>query len=568
MSQRDLIQLALFFVVLLLCTKPLALFMESVLEGKRNFLSPALGWLEKLLYRLGGIDPNEEQSWVKYARDLLIFSAVSAVFTYIVLRAQSLLPFNPQKIAPMVHHLAFNTAISFTTNTNWQSYGGETTLSYFSQMVGLTIHNYLSAAVGICVAIALIRGITRKESAGIGHFWADMVRSNLYILLPICLVYALFLISQGMIQNFSGYTEVVTLEGAKQMIAQGPVASQVAIKMLGTNGGGFFNANAAHPFENPTALANFFQILSIFLIPSALVYLLGHMTGNRKHGWSVWTAMALVFVTGVFITAYFEYQGNPNFTKLGCSSPLNMEGKETRFGIFNSALFAAVTTSASCGAVNAMHDSFTPLGGLIPLLNILLGEIVFGGVGAGLYGMLLFIILTVFISGLMVGRTPEYLGQKIESREVQFCMLAILAMALSILGFTAWGVLDPRGLAGLNNAGPHGLSEILYAYTSATGNNGSAFAGLTANTPFYDYTLAVAMWMGRFLMIIPMLGVAGSRGAQPTVGVGDASFPVHGGTFVALLVAVILIVGALTFVPALALGPIAEHFEMLRGTLY
>ena len=564
MQFRDTLQLIAFIGVLALLTKPLALFMERVFEERKK-----LGKFESIIYRLTGIDPQEEQNWVAYTVDLLIFSFVSLVFTYFVLRFQDILPLNPQKFPAMNHHLAFNTAMSFTTNTNWQGYGGESTLSYFSQMVGLTIHNFFSAAVGICVALVVIRGIARKESKGIGNFWVDLVRCHLYLLLPICLVYAVFLVSQGVIQNFSSYIEVTTLEGVKQVIAQGPVASQVAIKMLGTNGGGFFNANAAHPYENPTALSNFIQMLSIFLIPSSLVYLLGKRVKNTKHGWAIWFAMLILFVAGAYVTSHFEYQGNPNLTKLGCSSTMNWEGKESRFGIFNSALFATVTTDASCGAVNAMHDSFTPIGGLIPTLNMLLGEVVFGGVGAGLYGMMLFIILTIFIAGLMVGRTPEYLGKKIESREVKYVTLAIIITAFSVLGFTAWGVLDARGLAGLNNNGPHGMSEILYAFTSATANNGSAFAGLTANTPFYDYTLGIAMFVGRFFIIIPMMAVAGSLAAKKIHTTdGTASFPVDGPLFTFLLISIIIVVGALTFFPALSLGPIVEHFEMLRGTLY
>lgn len=569
MTSRDYLQFFLFLAILIAITKPFGIYMENVFEGKRTFLSPFFGWLERLFYRLASIDPDEDQKWTHYAKDMLVFSCVSAIFTYVVLRLQAYLPFNPQNIAAGSEHLSFNTAMSFTTNTNWQSYGGESTLSYFSQMVGLTIHNFLSAGVGICVAVVVIRGIARREAKGIGNFWADLVRCHLYILLPLCVVYAVFLISQGTIQNFSAYVEATTLEGAKQHIAMGPVASQVAIKMLGTNGGGFFNANAAHPFENPTALSNFVQMLSIFLIPSAMVYLLGRMTKNVKHGWAVWGAMAILFVAGVLVSAHFEYEGNPNFTKLGGASPANWEGKETRFGIFNSALFATITTDASCGAVNAMHDSFTAIGGLVPIANMLSGEVIFGGVGAGLYGMMLFIILTVFIAGLMVGRTPEYLGKKIEGREVKYVSLSIIACAFSILAFSAWAALDSRGLAGLNNSGPHGLSEMLYAFASATGNNGSAFAGLTANTPFYNYTLAFAMFIGRFFIIIPMLAVAGSMAAKkPHATDGTASFPVDGPLFTLLLVGVIVIVGALTFFPVLSLSPIVEHFEMWRGTLY
>ncbi|MDB5036711.1 MAG: potassium-transporting ATPase, subunit [Bacteriovoracaceae bacterium] len=568
MTTRDTIQLGLYLIVLILATKPLALHLEKVFEGSKNLLSPIFGPIEKLIYRLLGVNPDEDQHWTKYSIDLLVFSGVTCGFTYLLLRAQKFLPLNPQGFAGMTPDLAYNTAMSFTTNTNWQSYGGESTLSYLSQMLALTFHNFISAAVGIAVAVALIRGISKKEGKGIGNFWADMIRCNLYVLLPICIVYALFLISQGVIQNFHAYDIATTLEGVKQTIAQGPVASQVAIKMLGTNGGGFFNANAAHPYENPTALSNFFQMLSIFLIPSALVYLLGRRVRNKKHGWAVWAAMAIIFVVGVLITAHYEYQGNPKLAELGCSSPANMEGKEARFGIFNSAFFATITTDASCGAVNAMHDSFTPLGGAVPLSNIMLGEIIFGGVGSGLYGMLMYILLTVFIAGLMIGRTPEYVGKKIEGREIKYVMFAMIVMALSILGFTAWGALDPRGLAGLNNPAGHGFSEILYAYTSGTGNNGSAFAGLSANTPFWNWTLAFAMFFGRFFMMIPMLAVAGSLAKKKIHPGGEGTFRVDNSLFVGLLIGVILLVGALTFFPALSLGPIAEHFDMLQGHLF
>ena len=568
MTARDYLQLIVFIVILVLLTKPLGIFMDRVFDGERNFLSPIFSPLEKLIYKMLGVRPEEDQPWTRYATDLLIFSAVSLAVTYAILRLQQYLPLNPAGQGVISPHLAFNTAMSFTTNTNWQSYGGESTMSYLSQMLALTMHNFFSAATGIAVAVALVRGISRKESKGIGNFWADLVRCNLYILLPLCFVYAIFLISQGMIQNFSAYTDVTTLEGLKQTIAQGPVASQVAIKMLGTNGGGFFNANAAHPYENPNALSNFVQMLSIFLIPSALVYLLGRKVKNLKHGWAVWSAMALVFVAGALFCAHFEYKGNPVYSQLGCSTPANMEGKEARFGIFNSALFATITTDASCGAVNSMHDSFTPLGGLVPLVNIMLGEIIFGGVGSGLYGMLMYVILTVFIAGLMIGRTPEYLGKKIEGREVKYTMFALITMALSILGFTAWGISDPLGTAALGNPGGHGFSEILYAFTSATGNNGSAFAGLSANVPFWNLTLAFAMFFGRFFMMIPMIALAGSLAKKKIHPGGAGSFPVDGALFVGLLMGVILLVGALTFFPALSLGPIAEHFDMLQGHFF
>ena len=568
MTFQDFIQLTLFVGILLLITKPLGIYMDKVFDGTKTFLSPILTPVERLIYRILGVNPEEDQHWTKYSIHMLVFSAVGLVFTYAILRLQHKLPLNPAGMGVVSPHLAFNTAMSFTTNTNWQSYGGESTLSYLSQMVGLTFHNFTSAAVGIAVAVALIRGISRKEATGIGNFWADLIRCHLYVLLPICIVYAVFLISQGMIQNFNSYVDVTTLEGAKQTIAQGPVASQVAIKMLGTNGGGFFNANAAHPYENPTPLSNFAQMLSIFALGSALVYMLGRKVKNLKHGWAVWTTMTILFVVGVLVAAHFEYKGNPTFAQLGCSSPANMEGKEARFGVFNSSLFATVTTDASCGAVNSMHDSFTPMGGFIPLINMMLGEIIFGGVGSGLYGMISYILLAVFIAGLMVGRTPEYIGKKIEGREIKYVMFSMIIFALSILGFAAWGSMDPSGLAGLANPVNHGFSEILYAYTSGTANNGSAFAGLSANTPFWNLTLAFAMFFGRFFMMIPMLAVAGSLAKKRIHPGGEGTFPVDGPLFVGLLIGVILMVGALTFFPALSLGPIAEHFEMLKGQFF
>jgi K+-transporting ATPase ATPase A chain len=568
MQLRDYMELALFLGILLATAKPLGVFLGRVFEGEANFLSPVLAPMERFIYRLGQIDPREGHSWTRYARDMLGLSLVSFLFTYLNLRYQHLLPLNPQNLPGLAPDLAWNTAISFTTNTNWQAYGGEGTMSYFSQMVGLTLHNFFSAAVGIAIAVAVIRGIAAKGNGQVGNFWADFVRANLYVLLPISLVYALFLVSQGMIQNLSTYVEATTLEGGKQLIAMGPMASQVAIKMLGTNGGGFVNANAAHPFENPTALSNFVQMLSIFLIPSALVYLLGLKVGNARHGWTVWGAMSLLFVAGVLVAAHAEYAGNPLFTQLGCTSAANLEGKETRFGIFDSALFATTSTAASCGAVNSMHDSFTPLGGLVPLFNILLGEVVFGGVGAGLYGMVLFIVLTVFLSGLMVGRTPEYLGKKIEGREVKYAMFALIVSSTSILAFTACASIAPYGVSSLANAGPHCLSEMLYAFASATGNNGSAFGGLNANTPFWNLALGTAMFLGRFFMIIPILAIGGSLSNKRIHPGSDASFPVHGPVFLVLLVGVVLIVGALTFFPVLGLGPIAEHFEMILGKSY
>ncbi len=587
------IQLALFVGVLLLLTKPVGLYLVRVLdeEGK-TFLDPALKPVEQLLYRLFGLDPKKEQDWIQYAASMLAFSLVGLLFTYAILRLQHLLPLNPQGFGPVSPDLAFNTAVSFTTNTNWQNYGGESTLSYFSQMVGLVFHNFASAATGIAIAAALVRGIARHTAKTIGNFWVDLVRTNLYLLLPICIVYALFLVSQGMIQNFKPYETARLVESTiiqvpkkdaagqeikddkgnmvmedqkveTQTIPQGPVASQIAIKMLGTNGGGFFNANATHPYENPTPLSNFFQMLSIFIIPSGLTYYLGRMVKKQKHGWAVWGAMAVLFLAPFMVCWWAESAGNPRLFALGVSpGGGNMEGKEVRFGIFNSALFATITTDASCGAVNSMHDSFTPLGGLIPLFNIQLGEVVFGGVGAGLYGMLVFVVLAVFLTGLMVGRTPEYLGKKIESYDVKVSVLAVLILIFSILGFSAWATVSKWGLAGLNNTGPHGLSEMLYAYSSSTGNNGSAFAGLTGNTPWYNTTLGLAMLFGRFVMIVPILALAGNLARKKLIPASGGSFPVWGVMFTLVLVGTVLIVGALTFLPALALGPIVEHFLM------
>jgi potassium-transporting ATPase potassium-binding subunit len=580
MDMVGLIQLALFVSLLLALTKPLGIYLTSVLDtGGKTFLDPVVQPCEKLLYRLFSINSRDEQSWKQYSAALFIFSLVSLLFTYAVLRLQHLLPLNPQGFGPLSPDLAFNTAVSFTTNTNWQSYGGESTLSYFSQMVALTLHNFISAAAGIAVAAALVRGLSRHSARTIGNFWVDLVRINLYLLLPLSLLFAVFLVSQGVVENFKPYAAAKLLEPytadapatiniAIQTIAQGPMASQIAIKMLGTNGGGFMNANAAHPYENPTPLANFLQMLSIFLIPSGLTYYLGRMVKNQKHGWAVWAAMLILFFGSLTVCWQAESTGNPRLHALGVDpSGGNMEGKEVRFGIFNSALFATVTTDASCGAVNAMHDSFTPLGGLIPLLNIQLGEVVFGGVGAGLYGMLVFVVLTVFLAGLMVGRTPEYVGKKIEAYDVKMSALAILILILSILGFTAWAVVSSWGLAGLNNQGPHGLSEILYAYSSATGNNGSAFAGLNTNTPWLNTTLACAMLFGRFFMIVPILALAGNLAKKKLLPRSEGSFPVAGLTFVVLLVGTILIVGALTFVPILSLGPVVEHFLMTKSAV-
>jgi potassium-transporting ATPase potassium-binding subunit len=579
MTVNGWLQIAIFFALIIACAKPLGSFIATIVEGRRNFLTPVLGPVERLIYKLCGINETEEQHWTRYAGALLAFSAFSAVLLYAIQRLQAWFPFNPQgygagNVSP---DLGFNTSVSFVTNTNWQSYVPETTLSYFVQMAGLTMHNFTSAAAGLAIAIALVRGFARQSVKTIGNFWADMTRSILYVLLPMSIIAALVLCSQGVIQNLHPYTVVATLEGAKQTIAQGPVASQEAIKMLGTNGGGFFNANSAHPFENPTPFANMFQMFLIFLIPGALTYTFGKMVRDTRQGWAIFVAMAVLWFGGVFVAYHYEQKGTPVLAKAGIEMTAtdtqpggNMEGKETRFGIANSALFATVTTDASCGAVNAMHDSFTALGGLVPLFNIELGEVVFGGVGAGLYGMLMFAILAVFIAGLMVGRTPEYLGKKIEQKEVKMAMIAMLVLAASILlfagassviPFAAKGYWNPPGpaAANINNPGAHGLSEILYAYTSGTGNNGSAFAGISANTPWYNVTIGFATLIGRFLMLLPLLAIAGSLAAKKQVPVSAGTFPTHGPLFVGLLVGVVIIVGALTYFPALSLGPIVEH---------
>jgi K+-transporting ATPase ATPase A chain len=582
------LQLILYVAVLLAITKPLGIYLGKVLDPKEStFLDPILKPFERLLYRLFGVDPLKEHDWKQYSSAMLIFSGVTAVFSYVLLRLQGHLPWHQYVDAlsnktPLTPGLTFNTAASFATNTNWQNYYGENTMSYFSQMVALASHNFWSAAVGIAIAAALVRGIARDKAKTIGNFWADLVRIHLYLLIPICTLYALFLVSQGMIDNFKPYTAITALDQsaaapntpAQQLIAQGPMASQMAIKMLGTNGGGFMNANAAHPFENPTPLSNFIQILSIFAIPSALTYYLGRMVKNQKHGWAVWAAMFILFMCGALTCWKAEASGNPRMHQLGVAQgDGNMEGKETRFGVFNSALFATITTDASCGAVNSMHDSFTPIGGLVPMFNIHMGEVVFGGVGAGLYGMLVFVVIAIFIAGLMVGRTPEYLGKKIEAYDVKVASLSILILTVIILGFTAWAVVAPWGVAGLNNNGPHGFSEIHYAYTSSAGNNGSAFAGLTGNPTsgdfagdqHYNATLGLDMLLGRFFMIIPILALAGSLAAKKRIPASAGSFPVAGPTFVGLLIGTVVIVGALTFVPALSLGPIVEHFLMHGG---
>jgi K+-transporting ATPase ATPase A chain len=590
-------QLVLFSLLLLALTKPVGLYLGRVLDvNGRTFLDPVLKPVERLIYRFAGIDPAKEQDWKSYAISTLIFSLLIMLVTYVILRLQGVLPLNPQGFSGVAGDLSFNTVASFVTNTNWQNYPGESTMSYLSQMVALASHNFLSAAVGIAIAAALVRGVARDKATSLGNFWTDLTRVCLYLLLPICLVFAVFLVSQGMIQNFKAYdtakiVEPFTTQVAKkdaagqevkdaqgntvmeevkvetQTIPQGPMASQVSIKMLGTNGGGFTNANAAHPFENPTPLSNLIQMLSILLIPAGLTYYLGRMVRNQKHGWSVWAAMFLLFLIGVLICWGAESFGNSRLTALGLDPASgNMEGKEVRFGIFNSALFATVTTDASCGAVNAMHDSFTPLGGLVPMFNIHLGEVIFGGVGAGLFGMLVFVVLAIFLAGLMVGRTPEYLGKKIESFDVQVAALAILVPIVSLLCFTALASISDWGIKALNNAGPHGFSEMLYAFTSCIGNNGSAFAGLSGNTPWYNLTLGLATLVGRFLLIVPVLALAGSLAAKKTIPISAGSFPVSGITFTLLLVGTILIVGALTFFPAISLGPIVEHFIMINSS--
>jgi K+-transporting ATPase ATPase A chain len=560
-------QILLYCAIVVALVKPLGGYMTRVFNGERTFLSPALQPVEAVLYRYGGVDATREQHWLTYTIAMLLFHVGGFLILYALMRLQGVLPFNPAEQSAVAPDLAFNTAVSFVTNTNWQNYGGESTMSYLVQMLGLTHQNFLSAATGIVLAVALIRGFARASMSTIGNFWVDITRCTLYILLPICVVYGLFLVWQGMPQTLGPYVEATTLEGAKQTIAVGPVASQVAIKMLGTNGGGFFNANAAHPLENPTALSNFVQMLSIFAIGAALTNVFGRMVGNERQGWAILAVMGVLFIAGVAACYWAEARGNDAFTAMGLTGG-NMEGKEVRFGIVASALFAVVTTAASCGAVNAMHDSFTALGGMVPLINIQLGEIIVGGVGAGMYGMLLFVILAVFVAGLMVGRTPEYVGKKIEAKEVKMAMLAILILPLMYLGWTAAAVVVPSAAASMANPGPHGFTEVLYAYTSQTGNNGSAFAGLTGNTLWYNTTGAIAMLVGRFWMIIPAMAIAGSLAAKKIVPASAGTFPTTGGLFVGLVVGVILIIGGLTFFPALALGPIVEHLAMTAGTLF
>ncbi|HEY0958027.1 MAG TPA: potassium-transporting ATPase subunit KdpA [Novosphingobium sp.] len=556
-----------FVGILLALTKPVGVWLFALYEGRRTPLHVVFGPIERGFYRISGIDPDAEQSWRRYAVHMLVFNAALLLFTYAALRLQAVLPGNPLGLPALSGHLSFNTAVSFTTNTNWQSYAGESTMSNLSQMLGLTIHNFLSAATGIALAFALFRGFARRSADTIGNFWADCTRITLYLLLPLCVIYAVFLMASGVPQTLAGSVDIATLEGAKQTLAIGPVASQEAIKMLGTNGGGFFNANSAHPFENPTALVNFVQMLSIFVIGFGLTWTFGKAVGNTRQGWAILSAMLILFLAGVAVVYWAEAAGNPILHQLGVPGG-NMEGKEVRFGIAASALFSAITTAASCGAVNAMHDSFTALGGMVPLFNMQLGEVVVGGVGAGIYGFLLFAILAVFVAGLMVGRTPEYVGKKIESREVKLAVLAIAILPLIILGLTALSSVSGAGLAGPLNKGPHGFSEILYAFTSGVANNGSAFAGLTANTPYYNGLLGVAMWLGRFFVIVPMLAIAGSLAAKRHTPESAGSFPTTGGLWVGLLVGIVLILGGLTFLPSLALGPIADHLAMIRGQLF
>jgi potassium-transporting ATPase potassium-binding subunit len=567
MNASGWIQLLLYVGLLIVITKPMGLYLHWVLEGKR------FGRIERLIYKFLRTDPTQEHDWIQYGVAMFVFSLVTTVATYGILRLQHHLPLNPQGLANVPDHLALNTAVSFTTNTNWQNYAGENTMSYLSQMVALASHNFFSAAVGIVIAAIVVRGLCRNKSKTVGNFWVDLVRVHLYLLLPICTIYAAFLVSQGMIQNFRPYTAASGVDqSASQSIVQGPMASQMAIKMLGTNGGGYTNANAAHPFENPTPLSNLIQILSIFAIGSGLTYYLGKMAKNQAHGWAVWACMFTLFIGGTLLCWWSETQGNPRITDLGVEPAGSvMEGKEVRFGVFNSALFATITTDASCGAVNCMHDSLTPLGGLVPLFNIQTGEVIFGGVGAGLYGMMIFVILAIFIAGLMVGRTPEYLGKKIDGFDVKCVVLSIAAPSLAVLSFTAWAVVTNWGQAGTNNNGPHGFSEILYCFTSCAGNNGSAFAGLTGypsnGDPHYDLTQAADMLVGRFLMIVPLVALAGNLAKKRIAPQGVGSFPVGGPTFAVLLTGTVVIVGALTFLPGLAMGPIIEHFLMWKSTL-
>ncbi|MER8653772.1 potassium-transporting ATPase subunit KdpA [Mesorhizobium sp. M0847] len=567
MTLNGWIQILVYCGIVVLLVKPLGGYMYRVFNGDRTFLSPILGPVERGLYRISGTGELEEQHWTTYAAGIIFFSLASFLVLYFLQRLQGVLPYNPAGMASVEPNLAFNTAVSFVTNTNWQNYGGESTLSYLVQMAGLTVQNFMSAAVGISIAVALIRGFARASAKSIGNFWVDMTRCTLYILLPLSIVLTLVYVWLGMPQTLGPYVDATTLEGAKQTLALGPVASQVAIKMLGTNGGGFFNANAAHPFENPDAISNMIQMVTIFALGAALTNVFGRMVGNQRQGWAILATMSVLFIAGVVICYWAEAAGNPLVHALGVDGA-NMEGKESRFGIAASALFAVITTAASCGAVNAMHDSFTALGGLVPMLNMQLGEVIVGGVGAGFYGIVMFIVITVFVAGLMVGRTPEYLGKKIEAKEVKMAMLAILALPLVMLVFTAIAVVLPSAVASMANGGPHGFSEVLYAYTSAAANNGSAFGGLSGNTPWYNITLGISMWVGRFFVIIPALAIAGSLATKKTVPASAGTFPTDGPLFVGLLVGVILIVVGLTFFPALAIGPIVEHLAAINGQTF
>ena len=567
MTLNGWIQIAIYSAIILALVKPLGWYMTRVFNGEPTFFSPVLRPVEKGLYWLSGVDETREQSWLTYTVGMLLFHVGGFLILYTLMRLQGWLPFNPQGMTAVAPDLSFNTAISFITNTNWQNYGGESTMSYLTQMLGLTHQNFLSAATGIVLAVALIRGFARASAKTVGNFWVDITRCTLYILIPICVPYALFLVWQGMPQTLAPYVDATTLEGTKQAIAVGPVASQIAIKMLGTNGGGFFNANAAHPFENPTALSNLVQIISIFAIGAALTNVFGRMVGNQRQGWAILAVMGFLFLTGVIVCYWAEAAGTTGLNSLSLTGG-NMEGKEVRFGIPLSALFAVITTDASCGAVNAMHDSFTALGGMVPLINIELGEIIVGGVGAGMYGMLLFVIISIFVAGLMVGRTPEYVGKKIEAKEVKMAMLAILILPLMYLGWTAVATVIPSAVASIANPGPHGFSEILYLYTSSTGNNGSAFAGINGNTMFFNITGAVAMFVGRFLMIVPTMAIAGALASKKSIPPSAGTFPTDGGLFVGLVVGVIAIIGGLTFFPALALGPIVEQIAMRSGQLF
>jgi len=563
MTTQDFIQIILYFAVLIGLTPILGNFMFKVFTGSKHLMSPVLGWLEKLTYKSSGIDPEEETNWKSYTLSMLMFNFVGFLFVFLIQLFQAQLPLNPANLPDVSWHSAFNTAISFMTNTNWQGYSGETTLSYFVQMIGLTVQNFVSAATGIAVLLALIRGLARKTTDKLGNFWTDLTRSTLYILLPLSILFAVVLVGQGVVQNFKTYDTVQTLQGATQVIPMGPAASQIAIKQLGTNGGGFFNANSAHPFENPTPFSNFLEMLAILLIPAALTFTYGKMVGSTRQGWTIFKAMLILLVIGLAISLYAEYSTNPIFGNLHL-----MEGKETRFGITNSLLWSTATTAASNGSVNAMHDSLSPLTGMVAMINLMLGEIIFGGVGAGLYGMVIFIIITVFIAGLMVGRTPEYLGKKIQKFEVQMAIIAVLAPNIVILLFAAWASVSAPGLAGLNNTGPHGLSEILYAYASAAGNNGSAFAGLNANTVFYNLTIGIGMLIGRFGIIIPVMAIAGSMAMKKITPSSAGTFHTDNWLFIGLLIAVILIVGGLTHFPALSLGPIVEHLLMNNGITF